>query len=133
MSSRQCGPATNVGMALRQLNPATPMTNVDTTGRNASGVLNSNGSAAITLTGTTTVSNDASLLGLVGNVTCGLPLIGPLGCTQANIAVPITLLADHPLLDKSDPTYGWFVRNKWHELTYYVVTPNYTPSVLPAM
>ena len=125
--------ATNVGMALRQLNTATPMTNVNTAGRSASGVLNSSGSAAITLNGTTTVSNDSGgLLGLVSNLLCGLGL-GTIGCTQANIAVPITLLADHALLDKTDPTFGWFVRNKWHELTYYVVTPNYTPSVLPGM
>jgi hypothetical protein len=39
--------------------------------------------------------------------------------------VPIFLLGDHPnirtLLDPTDGTTGWFVRNGWHNLAYYAV------------
>src|SRR5204863_854770 len=27
---------------------------------------------------------------------------------------------------------SWFTRNKWHELTYYVVASGFTPAALPA-
>jgi hypothetical protein len=126
--------AAKTGMALRQLNPATPMTNVDVAGRTASGVMNADGSAAITLTGTTTVAyNSGLLMGLLGGVLCSLSglLLLTTGCQQAAIAVPILLLADHPVLDATNSTYGWYLRNKWHELTYYAVATNYTPAVRP--
>ena len=122
------GTAANVGMALRQLNPATPMTNVDTLGRSASAVMNSDGSASVTLTGTTTVSYGG---GLVGNALCGITglLALTFGCQQASLAVPILLLADHPILDTSTAAaYGWFLRNKWHEVTYYAVAQRHTPA-----
>ena len=123
--------AANVGMALRQLNTATPMTNVDTAGRSASAILNNNGSAAVTLNGTTTVTYSGSL---VGGLLCGLTsllLLGTFGCHQASIGVPILLLADHPILNPNNGTYGWYLRNRWHEVTYYAVAPNYSPAVRP--
>jgi hypothetical protein len=123
------GTAANVGMALRQLNPATPMTNVNTAGRTASAVLNANGSAAITLTASTTVNYNPG--SLVSNLICGLPLLSSSGCGQANIIVPILLLADHPILDTSTTNaFAWFLRNNWQEVTYYAVAPGYTPNVL---
>jgi len=39
---------------------------------------------------------------------------------------------DHALLDRSDPTTGWFVRNEWYRLAYYAVASGHTASVLPA-
>jgi hypothetical protein len=118
-------------MALRQLNAATPMTNVDAAGRNAAAVMNGNGSASVTLTGTTTVTFNGTLL---SNLLCGITglLALTLGCQQASLAVPILLLADHPILDTANGTYGWYLRNKWHEVTYYAVATNYSPAVRPA-
>jgi hypothetical protein len=37
------------------------------------------------------------------------------------------LLADHPILDPSNATYGWFARNKWHEVMYYAVAADIAP------
>lgn len=123
--------AANVGMALKQLNPATPMTNVDAAGRSASATMNNDGSAAVTLTGTTTVTYSGSL---VSGLLCGLTsllLLGTFGCHQASLAVPVLLLADHPILNPNNGTYGWYLRNKWHEVTYYAVATNYSPTVRP--
>ena len=118
--------ATNVGMSLRQLYPAVSMTNVDTGGRSATGSMNSNGSAAITLTGTTTVTY--SFGAVVGNLLCA----GLATCETATISVPIRLVGDHALLDTSTAaSYGWFLRNKWHQMTYYAVAQNYTPAGAP--
>jgi hypothetical protein len=125
------GTAANAGMALRQLNATTAMTNVDAAGRNAMAVMNNDGSASITLTGTTTVNYGG---GLLGNVLCGITglLALTLGCQQASLAVPILLLADHPALDSTTGApYGWFLRNKWHEVTYYAVAQNFSPKVRP--
>ena len=38
------------------------------------------------------------------------------------------LLSDHPLVDESDTTYKWFLRNKWHQVSYYAVAPGILPS-----
>lgn len=34
---------------------------------------------------------------------------------------------DRALLDSTDPTTGWFVRNEWYRLVYYAIAPNYAP------
>jgi hypothetical protein len=53
-------------------------------------------------------------------------------CTPTvTVTVPITIFADHPLVDSTDATYGWFTRNKWHELTYYAVASGYSPNTMP--
>jgi hypothetical protein len=39
-------------------------------------------------------------------------------------------LADHPLLDRSNPTSGWFVRNEWFRLVYYAFAPKLAPGGL---
>jgi hypothetical protein len=123
--------ASNVGMVMRQLNVNAAMTNVDASGRSASGIMNSNGSSAVTLNGSTTVPGSGSFF---SNALCGISgfLSFFFGCKQYTILVPITLLADHPILDPSNATYGWFLRNKWHELTYYAIATNYSPVVMPA-
>lgn len=118
--------ATNVGMTLRQLNSAATMTNVDVAGRNATGSMNSTGSAAITLTGTTTVTYTFGAI--VSNLLCG----GIGTCESWTIGVPIRLVADHSILDTStSASYGWFLRNKWHQVTYYAAASNFTPTGAP--
>ena len=119
--------ASNVGMALRQFNTAVSMINVNAT-PTASGTINIDGSAAVTLSGSTHVSDTGTFL---SNLLCSLAL-GDLvwGCQQGSLDVPIGLLADHPVLDATDTAngYGWFLRNKWHEVAYYAVAPNVTPA-----
>lgn len=36
------------------------------------------------------------------------------------------VLADHPVVDPTDSTFGWFTRNEWHRVTYYAVAPRST-------
>ena len=118
--------ARNAGMALRQLNPSTALANVNTTGRTATGVLNGDGSATITLGASARASASGSW---DANASCGLAPADPLyGCQHALLQVPIWLLQDHPLLDPNDATYGWFLRNRWHEAAYYAVAPGIAPS-----
>ena len=124
--------ASNVGNALRALIPqatldALAMTNVSTAGRSLAGVLNSSGSAGITLSGTANYPGGG---GWVSNALCGISgFLGLFfGCQQATISVPTALLQDHALLDPNNATYGWFVRNGWHELAYYAVAQGYAPS-----
>ena len=116
--------ATNVGMSLRQLYTGVTMTNVDAGGRAATGVMNTNGSAAITLTGTTTVTY--SFGAVVSNLLCA----GLATCESATISVPIRLVGDHALLDTSAAA-NWFLRNKWHQVTYYAVAANHSPAGAP--
>jgi hypothetical protein len=115
------------GASLRQFNTAVAMTNVDAAGRSASGTLNADGSATILLNGT---APGAPPAGLLGDLLCGLGgLLGILfDCYQQSISVPIFLLADHPLVDVNDPSYGWFLRNRWHEVSYYAVAPGIAPA-----
>ncbi|HEX6157795.1 MAG TPA: hypothetical protein VFZ54_17350, partial [Burkholderiales bacterium] len=120
------GTAANVGMALRQLNSAAAMTNVNAAGRTVSGVLENDGSATITLNGQATASAGVGFGGVLGNTLCGL--LAGLLCKQESISVPIALIADHPILDSTDTTYNWFFRNNWHQVSYYVVAPDIAPS-----
>ena len=55
-----------------------------------------------------------------------LPNVGT--SSTATISAPISLFADHQLLDESNATYGWFVRNRWHQLVYYAVAKQNSPS-----
>jgi len=118
--------AANVGTSLRQINMSATIgsANVSATLGNATGALDNSGSASLTLTGTATPNG---LGGLFANLFCGLPLISPLGCKQSLISVPIGVLADHPILDPTNATYSWFLRNKWHEVSYYAVAPGIAP------
>jgi len=119
--------ASNVGMALRQLNDGVAMTNVNAAPRSSSGVLNANGSGTITLDAEASVSAGVGFAGALGDLLCGvLALLNV--CKQETISVPIGLLADHPVLDPTDATYNWFFRNNWHQVSYYVVAPDIAPS-----
>jgi hypothetical protein len=130
--------ATNVGIAMRRtvsqavLDAAT-MTNVVATGRYMSGILNTTGSAQISVNGTVTPGGSTGFLSnLLCNITGILSLF--LGCKQATISMPTTLfrLHDHALLDSSDATYGWFMRNRWHEVAYYALAANHAPNGTPS-
>ena len=47
--------------------------------------------------------------------------------TTRSVRLPIGFLGDHTLLDETNATTGWFVRNRWHQVTYYAVSPGYSP------
>jgi hypothetical protein len=121
------GTAANVGMALRELNSAVTMDNVGTIGRNVSGVLNSDGSATITLTGQAEGTGGDGILGVLGDTLCGVLGLA-LVCKQETISVPIHVLADHPVLDPAVATFSWFFRNNWHQVSWYAVAPDIAPS-----
>ncbi|HEU5177165.1 MAG TPA: hypothetical protein VFU24_06905 [Burkholderiales bacterium] len=119
--------ASNVGMALRQLNHAAAMTHLTAAPRSSSGVLNANGSATITLSAEAAVSGGVGFTGALGDLLCGVLALLQV-CKEESISVPIGLLADHPVLDPTDATYNWFFRNNWHQVSYYVVAPDIAPS-----
>jgi len=54
-----------------------------------------------------------------GLITGGLPITF---CMTAQLGV----FADHPLLDRNDPTTGWFVRNEWYRLVWYAAASRNT-------
>jgi hypothetical protein len=41
--------------------------------------------------------------------------------------LPISFLADHPLLDPNDAVTGWFVRNQWQRLAFYAISEGFAP------
>jgi hypothetical protein len=125
--------ANNVGMALRQLNPLAAMVGVSAAPVPAlSGVLNDDsgpvaaGSATITVEGSAIVGSGGLLDDLICGLSGGAGLVRD--CHSHELSFPITLLADHPILDSTDATYGWFMRNKWHEVAYYSVATGVAPS-----
>jgi hypothetical protein len=119
--------AQNVGMSLRQFNmSAAALSGFDGTPI-ASGSINADGSATVTLAGSASTTSGGSI---VSNLLCALT--GILGlfntCYKYAITVPITVLADHPLLNPNDATYGWFLRNNWDQVMYYAIAPGIAPS-----
>jgi hypothetical protein len=132
--------AANVGMAMRRLNRDVPMTNVQPHGtapRTVSATLNSNGSATVTITGTTSYSGGGAFLSsLLANTLCGVSGILALtvGCKEESLSIPVLVLADHSFLDPTTTgagATGWYLRNRWHEVTYYAVASGYSPAGLP--
>jgi hypothetical protein len=131
--------AANVGMAMRRLNSAVTMTNVEAAGRTVSATLNVNGSATVALGGTTTTPGGSAgfLPTLLGNTLCGLSglLSLVIGCKQHSLSIPVLLFADHSLLDSSTTgagATGWYLRNRWHEVSYYAVAAGHTPAGIAA-
>jgi hypothetical protein len=104
--------ARNVAMALRTLTPPTmtaeyglvPYTGGTAPGTSATGSFNTDGSVDLVLR--------AQVPGLVDGL--GLPLN-----VFFRFTADLGVLADHPLLDPTDATTGWFVRNEWFRTTYY--------------
>jgi len=117
--------ANNVGMALRKFDTTVAMTGIDPAGRSAGALMASDGSARVTLSGSMPISGG----NLISDALC--TLLG-LTCYQMNISMPIALLADHPVLNSTDPVTGWFMRNEWYRVLYYAAAQTTTPAALPA-
>jgi hypothetical protein len=120
---RMTARANNAAMALRQLTPGAISVRyglfslgAPQPGNGASATFNSNGSANLTMT--------AAVPGLLS---AGLPLD-----VMFEITADLGVLSDHPLLDKTDPTTGWFVRNEWYRLVYYAAAEESTADGLPS-
>lgn len=116
--------ANNVGMAMRKFDTTVPMTGIDPAGRGVGAMMAADGSARVTLSGSIPIGAG----NFISNLLC--TLLG-LTCYQMNISMPITLLADHPVLNSADPTTGWFMRNEWHRVLYYAAAQTATPAALP--
>ena len=63
-----------------------------------------------------------------------LPNIDSMGWNtyaEFRIRVDRAVIGDHPLLDPSNSTTGWFARNEWFRVAYYAVAQGYTNTPLP--
>jgi hypothetical protein len=123
--------ANNVGGALRQFNTNVAIGGgMQAAGRTAAGAaFNADGSANLSITGTMPVPAGADLL---GDLLCNLlGLIAQLlnNCGNYTVTVPIGLMVDHPLIQDSAATnpQHWFLRNRWHHVSYYAVSPDSAP------
>ena len=107
----------NVAMGLRALdatkiqvyardNSPDPWITITT---NASVALNANGSATVTVSGQ---------LPNIDTMVWGT-------WAQYKIRLERQIIGDHPLLDPTDPTTGWFVRNEWYRLLFYGFAPGH--------
>src|SRR5262249_40322675 len=48
--------------------------------------------------------------------------------SNATITVPIGVFADHALVNPAiTDAWYWFIANKWHQVTYYAVSPSHLP------
>jgi type II secretory pathway pseudopilin PulG len=120
----------NVGRALKTFQPEAPMPGVLPSGRSLAGVINADGTATVTLTGKIDSSTlPPSFLPIVQNLLCAVSglLSLTLGCKQGTLTIPNTIVVDHPILDASNMPYGWFVRNQWHQVSYYAVAQEIAP------
>jgi hypothetical protein len=120
----------NVGGSLKRFQPEAPMPGVLLAGRSLKGFVNANGTASITLTGSIDSSTlPAGFLPLIQNLLCSITgLLGlTLGCKDGTLTIPNTILVDHSMLDASNMQYGWFVRNQWHQVSYYAVAQGVAP------
>ena len=119
--------AINAGGTLRQFNTAVAMTGIDAAGRAASAALDTSGTAVVTLTASApvTAQEDDSV--------CGIPVAdaSTYDCYRYTVSVPIFLFADHgnvhTFLDTGSPDTSWFLRNKWHLVSYYAVAAGVAP------
>jgi hypothetical protein len=104
--------ASNVAMALRAFDPtqASAQTQGTPVTSSTSGAINSDGSATVAVT--------ATLPAFPGTI------------RNYSVTVNIAVLADHPLLNPSDATTGWFVRNEWYRLLYYAVARDNTATYI---
>jgi hypothetical protein len=119
--------AAKVGTAIRPFNPSyLATTNISGGVISSFNSLNADGSATFVLSGTATTPASG---GLVSNALCslGFPLTLLFGCKQQSLTIQAYFFADHGIVDSTDATFGWFQRNKWHEVTYYAVHSGYAP------
>lgn len=126
MTVRVVATASNVAMALRQLDPDAPSTaDFNAAGRTATAVLNADGSSRITFTGTMPTTGGSPLAGFTCLILSPLSFVA---CFQRTFTIPIRIFADHPIVNSSDSEYGWFTRNEWHKLTYYAIASGFAAS-----
>ncbi|HZE61350.1 MAG TPA: hypothetical protein VE085_12415 [Burkholderiales bacterium] len=125
------GIASNLGMALRRFDPAATLPGLTVTTA-PTVAMSSTGSATMTFRGSTTAPTGGSTL---LTPLCGLSSIVAVGieCRQVTIPVPLApLFPDHGLLNSNDSTWGWFMRNEWYRVLYYVAAKGDTANPLPA-
>lgn len=128
--------ANNVGLSLRQFDTSVALGNTQPGWVPTGTALAANGSATITVTGTTVDAAGVPgglISGLLEGLLCGLG--GFLGlildCANHTVTVPIGILVDHPLiLDNAANPQRWFVRNGWHEVAYYALAPTMAPGAI---
>jgi hypothetical protein len=120
--------AQNVAMAMREHASPLPVSGVATPSMTspliAAGA--DRGGASVTVQGTlpTVTGCTMSVFVPLFNVYVCAGAIG-LSTTQT-VRIPITVFADHPLVNPppGNPGY-WFVANNWHHVTYYAVSPGH--------
>ncbi|HYL91269.1 MAG TPA: hypothetical protein VEU32_21135 [Burkholderiales bacterium] len=117
----------NIGMAMRQLSSSwtSNVTNL-TSPALGSLVMNAAGGVPLTLSGSLpSVSCNATTLVFFIFYTC-------VPSNTVTVTASISMFLDHTILDsRTSSSTGWFLRNKWNELTYYAVANNYSPAVMP--
>jgi hypothetical protein len=117
--------AANVGMALRTLNDAAAMTNVNAAPRSSSGVLNNDGSATITFNGEAAASGGLASAASLATVFAA--------CCWSAVQAGNDRGADPPARRPSGPRFRrrelqLVLRNNWHQVSYYAVAPDIAPS-----
>ena len=116
--------AADLARSIRKLNPSWgTVTGVSGTPTAALSSLNADGSGTVTISGTTTAGSAS----VVGNAVCSIAgFLGFIfGCQQNTVSIQVSLFTDHGVVDSTDSTYGWFMNNRWHEVTYYAVASGY--------
>jgi len=114
--------AANVAMALRRLDKgvAAPgfADDAATTPRALNAMFATDGTARVTFAGFVNAPGTPATC-----VRANPPTSVP--CQRRAVSVPISLLADHALLDPLAAGTGWFLRNDWHRLSYYALSPGH--------
>jgi hypothetical protein len=119
---RMTARARNVAMSLKSIDSA------QTSVRYGTGSLGPSSAGTATATFNTDGSANMTTTGAVPGFDNSLPLnVNVEFRIDANIGV----LPDHPLLNSSDSTTGWFVRNQWYRLLYYAPALTHTAAGLP--
>jgi hypothetical protein len=126
------GTAANVAMAMRRFETSPSISGLTIQASPTPSVtLATTGSAAATFRASGSVPSSNSTVG-VSN--CGIT--NPLGgvvCRTASVNVPIEpVFPDHALVNAQHATLGWFMRNEWYRLLYYVVASGHTAASAPA-
>jgi hypothetical protein len=114
--------AANVAMALRRLDKgaAAPgfADDAAATPRGLNAAFATDGTARVTFSGFVNAPG-APTTCVRANPATSVP------CQRRAVSVPISVLADHALLDPLAPGTGWFLRNDWHRLSYYALSPGH--------
>jgi len=113
--------AANVGMSMRTINSAV-ITNLS--GMTApTATIGAAGAAAFGVQGTlanSSCNQSTNVFIIFWTCTVG---------TTVSITVPIGVFADHPFVNPATTdAWYWFIANKWHQVTYYAVSPAHLPT-----